>query len=71
MLKKNQIKKYTAVVFAVVFIMSALFSQEHELTPEELLELENQEAAEAEKQHNKCYPCDTCGKNRIKCVWSN
>ena len=50
MFNKNQIKKYTAAVFAVVFIMSAGFSQEHELTPEELLELENQEAAEAEKK---------------------
>ena len=50
MFNKNQIKKYTAAVFAVVFIMSAVFSQEHELTPEELLELENQEAAEAEKK---------------------
>lgn len=50
MLKKNQIKKITAAFFVVVFVMSAAFSQEHELTPEELLELENQAAAEAERK---------------------
>ncbi|MCR4948703.1 MAG: peptide ABC transporter substrate-binding protein [Treponema sp.] len=50
MLKKNQIKKITAAFFVVVFFMSAAFSQEHELTPEELLELENQAAAEAERK---------------------
>lgn len=50
MLKKNQIKKITAAFFVVVFLMSAAFSQEHELTPEELLELENQAAAEAERK---------------------
>ncbi len=36
MSKKNQIKKITAAFFVVVFVMSAAFSQEHELTPEEL-----------------------------------
>ena len=50
MSKKNQIKKITAAFFVVVFVMSAAFSQEHELTPEELLELENQAAAEAERK---------------------
>lgn len=50
MLKKNQIKKITAAFFVVVFVMSAAFSQEQELTPEELLELENQAAAEAERK---------------------
>ena len=50
MSKKNQIKKITAAFFVVVFVMSAAFSQEHELTPEELLELENQAAEEAERK---------------------
>ena len=52
MSKKNQIKKCTAVILAAAFIISSVFSQEHEheLTPEELLELENQATAEEEKK---------------------
>ena len=49
------IKKYAAAVMCAAFILTPVFSQEHndvpELTPEELLELENQEAlATAEKE---------------------
>ncbi len=48
MLKKNMIKKAAATFLCAAFILTVGFSQE--LTPEELLELENQEAAEAEKK---------------------
>ena len=54
MLKKNKISKYAAAVLCAAFLLTPAFSQEfgedHVLTPEELLELENQEAAEAEKK---------------------
>lgn len=55
-MNRNQIKKYTAGLLLGVFILSSAFSQDYghddepELTPEELLELENQEAAEEEKK---------------------
>ena len=51
------IKKFSAAVFLVTFIFSPVFSQEsgedqdygHELSPEELLELENEQQNEAER----------------------
>lgn len=54
MLKTIRIKKIAATFLCAALIISLSFSQnnnedEHELTPEELLELENQEAEEAEK----------------------
>ena len=48
MLKKNMIKKTAATILCAAVILTAGFPQE--LTPEELLELENQEAAEVEKK---------------------
>ena len=53
MLKILNIKKYAAAVFCAALFLSPSFAQEyeheHELTPEELLELENQEAEAAEE----------------------